>query len=78
MSLLTYKPQDPVPHIYSILKEVQKGVEISDSQPITENELNEMLNLQKKVDYFKQLLHENEKGDETVSSDNDSDEEDEI
>ena len=44
-SLLTLKPNDPVPHIYSYLKEYQKGIEPSEIQPITDNELNELRNL---------------------------------
>ena len=44
-SLLTQKPNDPVPHIYSYLKEYQKGVNPSEIIPITENELNELKNL---------------------------------
>jgi len=28
-SLLTHKPNDPVPHIYSYLLEIQKGVDAS-------------------------------------------------
>ena len=44
-SLLTQKPNDPVPHIYSYLKEQQKGLDPSQIQPITDNELNELKNL---------------------------------
>ena len=59
-SLLTLKPQDPVPHIYSYLKEVQKGVDPMQVQPITDNDLNELKNLQKKVEYYKDMLNEND------------------
>jgi hypothetical protein len=52
-SLLTLKPMDPVPHIYSYLQEIQKGVEPGDIKPITDNELNELRNLEKKVAYLK-------------------------
>jgi hypothetical protein len=48
-SLLTHKPADPVPHIYSYLIEIKKGVPIGEIQAITENELNELNNLEKKV-----------------------------
>lgn len=44
-SLLTLKPGDPVPHIYSYLKEHQKGISPGDIKPITDNELNELKNL---------------------------------
>jgi len=44
-SLLTLKPSDPVPHIYSYIKEIQKGVDPTDIKPITDNELNELKNL---------------------------------
>ena len=62
VSLLANKPTDPVPHIYSFLKEIQKGVDIKDVVAINENELNELQNLRKKTDYLKQCL--NEKGGE--------------
>lgn len=60
VSLLANKPNDPVPHIFSFLKEVQKGVDSKEARAITENELNELMNVKKKVEYFKQCL--NEKG----------------
>lgn len=60
VSLLANKPNDPVPHIYSFLKEVQKGVDSKEVKAINENELNELKNLNKKVEYLKQCL--NEKG----------------
>lgn len=59
-SLLTMKPNDPVPHIYSYLKEYHKGLDPSEIEPITDNELNELKNLQKKVEYYKDMLNENE------------------
>ena len=52
-SLLTMKPMDPVPHIYSYLQEIQKGSDPSEIKPITDNELNELRNLEKKVAYLK-------------------------
>jgi len=48
-----------VPHIYSYLKEFQKGVDPNEIQPITDNDLNELKNLQKKVEYYKDILNEN-------------------
>jgi hypothetical protein len=56
-SLLTSKPNDPVPHIYSYLQEIHKGVEPSQIKPITDNELAELKNLEKKVSYFKDILN---------------------
>lgn len=46
-TLLSQKPSDPVPHIYSFLIEAQKGIPVKDIKPITENELNEQRNLKK-------------------------------
>jgi hypothetical protein len=56
-SLLTSKPNDPVPHIYSYLQEIRKGVEPNQIKPITDNELAELKNLEKKVSYFKDILN---------------------
>lgn len=66
-SLLTSKPSDPVPHIYSYLLEIQKGVDPANIKAITDNELAELKNLEKKVAYYKDIL--NEAGDETPSED---------
>lgn len=51
-SLLTHKPSDPVPHIYSFLNEIKRGIPLSEVAAITDNELNELKNLQKKVEYL--------------------------
>ena len=53
MSFRANEPRDPIPHIYSFLKEVQKGVDSKEVKAITENELNELLNLKKKTEYYK-------------------------
>jgi len=66
-SLLTSKPNDPVPHIYSYLLEIQKGTDPASIKAISDNELAELKNLEKKVAYFKDIL--NEAGDETPSED---------
>lgn len=66
-SLLTSKPNDPVPHIYSYLLEIQKGTDPGSIKAISDNELAELKNLEKKVAYFKDIL--NEAGDETPSED---------
>lgn len=73
-SLLSKKPNDPVPHIYSYLKEYQKGIAPEDIVPMTGNEINEMVNLKKKIEYYKEILNEVDEG-EMTPSDNESDEE---
>ena len=55
-SLLTNKPNDPVPHIYSYLSELKKGVPASEIVSIDDNELNELENLHKTVDYLNDKL----------------------
>ena len=55
-SLLTNKPNDPVPHIYSYLAELKKGVPSADIVATTDNELNELKNLQKTVEYLNDKL----------------------
>ena len=77
-TLLSRKPSDPVPHIYSFLKEAKKGIPILEIDPITENELNEMKNLKKKIDYYKDELGDNNDAGAVTSEDDDSDEEMEI
>lgn len=44
-SLLTYKPEDPVPHIYSFIQEIKKGGDINNIKAIDDNEINELRNL---------------------------------
>mmetsp|Transcript_30052 Transcript_30052/g.22310 ORF Transcript_30052/g.22310 Transcript_30052/m.22310 type:complete len:84 (+) Transcript_30052:71-322(+) len=68
------KPKDPVPYIYSYLLDMSKG---QDPRPITDNELNELRNLRKKVDYLKDKLEDekgHEEGEHTASEDEDDDE----
>lgn len=55
-TMLSKKPSDPVPYIYSYLQELQKGIPEKDVKPITDNELNEVRNLQKKLQYYKDIL----------------------
>ena len=73
-TLLSRKPSDPVPHIYSFLAEAKKGIPILEIDPITENELNEMKNLKKKIDYYKDELGDND-GGAVTSEEDESDEE---
>lgn len=47
--MLSKRPADPLPYIYSYLQEIHKGVAEKDVKPITDNELNEVRNLQKKL-----------------------------
>ena len=75
-TLLSRKPTDPVPHIYSFLLEAKKGVPVKEIEPITENELNELKNLQKKIDYYKDMLGNNEGGAVTTEEDESDEEED--
>ena len=76
-TLLSRKPTDPVPHIYSFLKEAQKGIPLKEIEPVTENELNELKNLQKKIEYFKDILGENN-GGAVTSEEDESDDEDDV
>jgi len=75
-SLLTHKPTDPVPHIYSYLQEIQKGTATENIVPISDNELNELRNLEKKVQYLKDQLHED--GPHTESDQSSDDEVEDI
>lgn len=50
-SALADKPRDPVPYIYSYLLELSKNKE--EPKPITDQELAEIRNLSKKVEYLK-------------------------
>ena len=73
--LLSRKPTDPVPHIYSFLVEAKKGIPVKDIEPITENELNELKNLIKKIDYYKDILGDNDGGGAVTTEEDESDEE---
>jgi len=75
-SLLTAKPNDPVPHIYSYLQEIRKGIEPNEIKPITDNELNELRNLEKKVAYLKEQLNEEDEHSKTESDESDDEVED--
>ena len=74
-SLLTSKPNDPVPQIYSYLLEIQKGTNPTEIKAITDNELASLKNLEKKVAYYKDLLNEH---DPATESDQDDDEDDDV
>jgi hypothetical protein len=76
-SLLATKPIDPVPHIYSFLKEHQKGIPASQIQTVTTNEINEMKNLKKKIEFLKEQLNEKNEAEHTPSE-SESDDEEEI
>lgn len=77
-SLLTTKPTDPVPHIYSYLQEIKKGVNPSEIVAINDNEINELRNLEKKVVYYKDMLNEDGKDKTESSGEEDDDEVDDI
>lgn len=72
-SLLTAKPNDPVPHIYSYLLEIQKGTDPTSIKAITDNDLQLLKNLEKKVAYYKDILNEH---DDATESDEDEDDDD--
>lgn len=59
-SLLTHKPDDPVPHIYSFIVELSRGVDPNNIQAITDNELNELRNLEKKAAYLRDQIGDND------------------
>ena len=73
-SLLRQRPTDPVPHIYSYLKEHHKGVAPGDIVPITDNEINELKNLNKQLEYYKDLLNEHPESQHTESEEDEDDE----
>jgi hypothetical protein len=52
--LLKDKPKDPVPYIFTYLSEMSHKVK--DPKPLSDNEIYEMRNLRKKVDYLKEIL----------------------
>lgn len=73
-TLLSRKPTDPVPHIYSFLLEAKKGIPVKEIDPISENELNELKNLQKKIDYYKDILGQNDDAGAVTTEEDESDE----
>ena len=73
--LLSRKPSDPVPHIYSFLVEAKKGIPVKEIEPITENELNELKNLIKKLDYYKDILGDKDGGGAVTTEEDESDDE---
>ena len=77
-SLLSHKPHDPVPHIYSYLKEYNKGVPPKEIKPITSNEINELKNLNKKLEYYKDMLQEYDKHAHHTSSEHDDESDEEV
>ena len=76
-SLLTHKPNDPVPHIYSYLLEIKKGIDAGQIKAITDNELAELKNLDKKITYYKDKLNDNN-ASQTESENESGDEVEEI
>jgi len=75
-SLLSHKPHDPVPHIYSYLREYSKGIPPKEIKPITGNEINELKNLKKKLDYYRDILQEYDNAGDTSSEHEDESDED--
>lgn len=60
------------------MQQAQKGIPVKEIDPITENELNEMKNLQKKIDYYQDLLGGNNDAGAVTSEEDESDDEEEI
>ena len=73
-SLLTHKPEDPVPHVYSFLSELNRGVEADQINAINDNELNELRNLEKKAAYLRDQIGDQD-GAHSESDQDESDEE---
>lgn len=71
--LLSEKPSDPIPFMYSYLKQVNQGID----PPITpaNHEVAEMKNLRKKYEYLKSQVGGADSASETPESDEDSEEE---
>lgn len=74
--LLQDKPSDPVPYIYSFLKQKSEGAE----NPVTPSnrEVAEAKNLRKKHEHLKSLLGQCDGSDETEESEQDDSEEEEV
>jgi len=64
--LLHEKPADPIPFMYSYLKQISEGIE----NPVTptNGEVAEAKNLRKKLDYLKSQLKDAAHSDETEES----------
>ena len=71
--LLTLKPQDPVPFIYSFLKQKQQGIETPEMP--TNLEVAEVKNLRKKYELLKSMVVDDEDCTESDEDDEMSDEE---
>ena len=73
--LLTLKPSDPIPFIYSYLKQKQQGVE--NPQMPTNLVVAEVKNLRKKYELLKSQVIDDEEHTESDEDDEESDEEEE-
>ena len=73
-TMLSRKPSDPVPYIYSYISDLKKGVKEDKVEPITDNDMNELKNLKKKIEYYKELLGQTDEASQTESSGEDDDE----
>ena len=71
--LLSEKPSDPIPFMYSYLKQVSEGVETPTTP--ANHEVAEMKNLRKKYEYLKSQVGGADSASETEESDEDSEEE---
>ena len=64
--LLKEKPQDPIPFIYSYLKQVSEGS--AEPVPPTNKDVAEAKNLRKKLEYLKSQLTDGNDSNETEES----------
>ena len=77
-SLLKHKPFDPVPHIYSFICELQRNVDPKNINAITENEINELRNLEKKAAYLRDQIGDGGHHTETDEEEDSGEEIDDI
>ena len=73
--LLREKPSDPVPFMYSYLKQVKKG--IADPVCPTNKQIAEVKNLRKKCEFLRSQLDDDEDADHTPDSEEDASEDSE-
>ena len=74
--LLTERPSDPVPFIYSFMKETQQGV--ANPRGVTNNEVSQIKNLRKKVEFLKSQLKDDDEDEHTPTESDDEASEEEV
>jgi len=73
-SLLSEKPVDPIPYMYAYLSQHNAGN--SNPTGINNNQVNEIKNLRKQVEYLQSQLDDNDEGTLTESDEDDEEEDD--